>query len=40
LARSYAEPDADHMAIVAVAVIFGVVLFDADDFVNRRTRRS
>jgi len=28
------------MAIVAVTVLLGVVLLDAHDFVNRRTRRT
>lgn len=39
LARSRAQADAGNMAIVAVTVLLGVVLFDAHDFVNRRTRR-
>ncbi|MBX3205578.1 MAG: hypothetical protein KF764_10955 [Labilithrix sp.] len=39
LARCGSELDAGAMAIVALAVLLGVVLFDAHDFVNRRTHR-
>ena len=39
-ASSLVPGDGRAMAIVALAVMVGVVLFDAHEFINRRTRRS
>jgi hypothetical protein len=38
LARDREGNDAGSMAIVALTLVLGVVLFDAHDFVNRRRR--
>jgi hypothetical protein len=40
LARRDAKLEAHGMAIIVVAVLFGIVLFDAHDFINRRMRRA
>jgi hypothetical protein len=39
LARRHAQFEAHGMAVLALTVLLGVVLLDAHDFVNRRTRR-
>jgi hypothetical protein len=40
LARQRHFSEGSGMAIVAVTVLLGVVLLDAHDFLNRRTRRT
>jgi hypothetical protein len=39
LAGRHPKLEAARMAVLAVTVLLGVVLLDAHDFVNRRTRR-